>query len=325
MPDEGFAILGVLAAAALVVALWFAWPMLVPEDPIARRIARIGSATADRSAKRGGRRGGKARSVKDALAEIEDAQRKRRRLSVRLMLRQAGLDWSREAFLGASVGLGIAAALLVWLVGLGLLTALLLGIAAGLGLPQIVLRFLRARRLKRMVAEFPTAIDVIVRGVKSGLPFPDCLRIIANEAREPLKSEFAKVVRDQTVGLPVDEAVQKMADRVPLPEVNFFAIVITIQKRTGGSLSESLGNLSTVLRERKKMRGKVKAMSAEAKASGGIIGALPVVVSFVVYLTSPDYIMLLFDTTIGNVVIAGCLLWMGIGVLVMRNMISFEI
>ena len=182
-----------------------------------------------------------------------------------------------------------------------------------------------SRRLKRMSADFPNAVDIIVRGVKSGLPFADCLRIIANEAPEPLRGEFARVVRDQAVGLPTHEAVQRFADRVPLAEANFFAIVITIQSRTGGSLSGSLSNLSNVLRERKKIRGKIKAMSAEAKASAGIIGCLPLVVGFLVYVTSPDYMLLLFQTTFGQVVIGTCLVWMGIGVLVMRHMINFEV
>jgi tight adherence protein B len=152
----------------------------------------------------------------------------------------------------------------------------------------------------------------------------DCMKIIAAEAQDPVKSEFRTVVADQTLGLPMDEAVQRLSERVPLSEANFFAIVIAIQSRTGGSLSEALNNLSRVLRERKKMQAKIKAMSAEAKASGGIIGALPVVVTGVVYLTSPDYMSLLFTTSTGNIVLAGCGLWMTMGILVMRKMINFD-
>ncbi|WEJ11993.1 type II secretion system F family protein (plasmid) [Sinorhizobium sp. M103] len=153
---------------------------------------------------------------------------------------------------------------------------------------------------------------------------PDCLRVIATEAQEPVKGEFLAIVQDQTLGIPVDEAVKRMSERMPLAEANFFAIVVAIQSRTGGSLSEALGNLSKVLRERKKMKAKIKAMSAEAKSSAGIIGALPFVVAGAVYFTSPDYMTLLFTTTIGKIVLVCCGLWMGIGILVMRKMINFD-
>lgn len=172
--------------------------------------------------------------------------------------------------------------------------------------------------------QFPDAVDVIVRGVKSGLPLGDCIRVVATEGQEPVRSEFSMVVDDQTLGVPIQEAVQRLADRVALPETNFLSIVITIQSRSGGNLTEALGNLSTVLRERKKMRGKIKAMSAEAKASGGIIGSLPPIVAFLLFLTSPEYISLLFTTTIGNVVLVVCGFWMLIGVLIMHKMINFD-
>jgi tight adherence protein B len=150
------------------------------------------------------------------------------------------------------------------------------------------------------------------------------LKIVAAEAQDPVKSEFKALIDDQALGMPLDEAVQRMPQRVPLSETTFFAIVIAIQSRTGGSLSEALGNLSRVLRERKKMRAKAKSMSSEAKASGGIIGSLPVIVGGLVYLTSPAYISLLFTTLAGNVVLAACALWMLIGIFVMRKMINFE-
>ena len=184
--------------------------------------------------------------------------------------------------------------------------------------------FRRNSRFKRFSNEFPNAVDVIVRGVKAGLPLVDCLKIIAAEAQEPVRSEFKTMVQDQTLGMPLDEAVQRLPERVPLAEANFFGIVIAIQSRTGGSLSEALGNLSKVLRERKKMQAKIKAMSSEAKASAGIIGSLPVIVAGLVYLTSPDYITLLFTTTIGNAVLVASGLWMLMGCLVMRKMINFD-
>jgi tight adherence protein B len=202
--------------------------------------------------------------------------------------------------------------------------ALVAGTTGGALLPRIYLSAKGRRRLKRFADEFPNAVDVIVRGVKAGLPIVDCLRIISLEAQEPVRSEFRTIMEDQTVGVPLDHAVQRLSDRVSLSETSFFAIVVAMQSRTGGSLSEALGNLSKVLRERKKMQSKIKAMSSEANASAAIIGSLPVVVTAMLYLTSPNYIALLFTTLIGQVVLVACGLWMGIGILVMRKMINFD-
>jgi tight adherence protein B len=167
-------------------------------------------------------------------------------------------------------------------------------------------------------------MDVIVRGVKAGLPLNDCIKIIANEAAEPVKGEFRTIMETQAMGVPLPEAVAKLPERVPVPETSFFAIVIAIQARAGGNLSEALGNLSRVLRDRKRMKGKISAMSQEAKASAAIIGALPVIVMVLVYITSPNYIMLLFITQMGNVILGAAAIWMTLGMLVMKKMINFD-
>lgn len=269
------------------------------------------------------------RSVEEILKEIEEKQKaetkKRRRPTLLARMRQAGLPWTKKTYwlVVASCGLvGYLGALAGF--GFGLVPSAAFGIASGLMVPHLYVNLKRARRLKLFSSEFPNAVDVVVRGIKSGLPLVDCLKIIAAESQEPVRGEFKAVVEDQTLGLPMDEAIQRLADRVPLQETSFLAIVITIQNRTGGSLSEALGNLSRVLRERKKMKAKIKAMSAEAKASGGIIGSLPVVVAALVYLTSPDYISMLFTTLQGNLILAASGLWMLIGILVMRKMINFD-
>ena len=160
--------------------------------------------------------------------------------------------------------------------------------------------------------------------MKAGLPINDCLKIIAKESAEPVRTEFADLVDGQAVGVTVEQGLQRVYERMPLSEVNFFMIVLAIQQKSGGNLSEALGNLANVLRERKKMRAKIQAMSQEAKASAGIIGALPPGVMILIYLTSPDYMSLLFTTTAGNMVIVGGLMWMGIGILVMKKMINFN-
>ena len=214
-----------------------------------------------------------------------------------------------------------AAALLT---GIPPLAALIFGIATGPAVLLMFLRFRKARRRKAMEKDFPAALDIIVRGVKSGLPLSDCLHIVSREVSDPLRSEFARMVQQQSHGLSVSEAVDRLADRVPLIEANFFAIVIGLQTKTGGRLAESLDNLVSVLRARVQLRAKIRSMSSEAKASGGIIAALPLVVSVLVYITSPQYIGLLFSEPIGNVVLVGSACWMLIGVLVMRKMIQFD-
>jgi len=186
------------------------------------------------------------------------------------------------------------------------------------------LLFLVSRRQKAFLEEFANAIDVIVRGVKSGLPVNDCLRIIANEAAEPVRTEFRDLVEGQKVGISLDQGLAKIYERMPLAEVNFFQIVLNIQQKSGGNLAEALGNLSKVLRERKKMRAKIQSVSQEAKSSAAIIGALPPGVAGVLYLAAPEYLMPLFVTTTGHMIIVGGLMWMMIGVLVMRKMINFN-
>ncbi len=267
------------------------------------------------------------RSLEEVLREIEEKQKAKQRTKPTLMvrIRQAGLLWTKSTYYSVCAGAGIASFFAAY-AGLGpnLLTALGFGIAGGLLLPHFYVNFKRNGRFKRFTAEFANAMDVIVRGLKAGLPLADCMKIIAAEAQEPVKSEFRAVIEDQAMGMPADEAVQRMPGRIPVTEASFFAIVIAIQSRSGGSLSEALGNLSKVLRERQKMKGKIKAMSQEAKSSAAIIGIMPLFVTGAIYLTSPDHITLLFTTTPGNMILVGAGIWMLIGILVMRKMINFD-
>jgi tight adherence protein B len=322
-------LLASLGIGGLLLATFL--PQLTQGRIARKRLAReLGSrqASAARSGNTEAKR--RKRSIDDTVREMEEKQQKaqtasRARPTLISRMRQGGLSWSMSTYWTLCVVTGsIAAFLFLASLDYGLVPAAGFGLACGLYLPHLFVNLRRARRFNRFTAEFPNAVDVIVRGVKAGMPLGDCLRIVAVEGQEPVKAEFKIVIEDQTIGIPLNDAIQRMAVRVPLPEANFLAIVVTIQSRAGGNLAEALGNLSIVLRERKKMRGKIKAMSAEAKASGGIIGALPVIVGALVYFTSPDYIGLLFTTTIGNVALVCCALWMSLGVLVMRSMINFD-
>jgi tight adherence protein B len=158
----------------------------------------------------------------------------------------------------------------------------------------------------------------------AGLPLLDSMRIISADAQEPIRSEFRAIMETQAIGMPVGEACAKLYERIPIAEANFFAIVITIQTRSGGNLSEALGNLTRVLRDRKKMKAKIHAMSMEAKASASIIACLPLAVMLIVYFTSPRYIELLWIHPTGRMMLAGCAVWMLMGVMVMRKMINFD-
>ena len=178
--------------------------------------------------------------------------------------------------------------------------------------------------MKKFSGEFANATDVIVRGIKSGLPVHDCFKIIAKEAPAPLGPEFQTLVENVSVGLTLNQALDKMYERMPTPELKFFSIVIAIQQKTGGNLAEALSNLSLVLRARRMMREKIKALSSEAVASAGIIGSLPPAVMIIVFIVTPAYMGLMFTDPRGNIMLMGAAVWMAMGVFVMKKMINFK-
>jgi tight adherence protein B len=268
-------------------------------------------------------RSARKKQIADSLKDLEK-RRGKTRVSLDVKLQQAGLLISRQQFMIFSAIGGLAFAVLVFVISHSLYIAGPAVIIGVFGLPNLALAQMRKRRIKKFVAEFPNAIDIIVRGVKAGLPLGDCLRIIGNEASEPVRGEFRMISETQAMGLSLGEAVDRIAQRVPVTESNFFAIVINIQAKAGGNLSEALSNLSRVLRERKKMKGKIGAMSMEAKASAAIIGAVPFVVVGLLYVSSPTYVSLLWTTTHGQMISCGALVWMGIGIVMMKKMITFD-
>ena len=265
------------------------------------------------------------KQVAETLKELEAKQAQARpKLSLRARLEGAGLNFTPKQFYIGSAVLGVVVALLIIVFGYGYIAGLLAGFASGLGLPRWILSFLIKRRQNAFIQEFSNALDIIVRGVKSGLPINECLKIIATESQPPVGPEFAVVVDGQRMGVPLDQSLQKLFERMPVSEVNFFMIVLTIQQKTGGNLAETLGNLARVLRERKKMRAKIQAMSSEAKASAMIIGSLPIAVTLILHLASPTYLDPLFDERLGNMMLIGGALWMLTGVFIMQKMIKFN-
>ena len=266
------------------------------------------------------------KQVAETLKALDrKAKKQRANLTIKQRIEQAGLRTPVARFWIYSAIVGVVVALATLVKVQSPLIAAGAGFAAGLGLPRWVLGFLTKRRQKKFLVEFANSIDVIVRGVKSGLPLNDCLKMIGQEAPDPVGGEFRLVVENLKVGLTLEDCLKRFVDRMPLAEVNFFQIVLAIQQKAGGNLSEALSNLSAVLRDRKRLQGKIKALSSEAKASAGIIGALPIVMMGLVYLTTPDYIALLFSERVGNLMLAGVAIWMGLGILVMKKMIDFKV
>lgn len=306
---------------AVLVAVFY--PYISRSSAIDRRIQSLSRQPPGRGITEKARK----RSVDEILREAEEKKKARAKKRVRttllVRLRQADLGWSRKVYylIGATAAITCFA---VMRLGVGTLPAAGFGFAAGLLLPHLYVNFRRTRRFKRFSAQFPNALDVIVRGTKSGLPLIECVKIVATEAQEPVRGEFKAIVEDQVMGMPLEQAVERLPERVPLSEASFFAIVMAMQSQSGGSLSEALTNLSAVLRERMKMKGRVKALSSESKSSAIIIAAMPVLVTGMIYLTAPQYISLLFATQIGQVVLVGSALWMLIGSLLMRKMINFD-
>jgi tight adherence protein B len=323
---QTLALFFLVAVAVGGVAWVFIYPVLSGEAQAEKRVesvARI-DPTARASKQRGVVQRSRREQVEDTLKELESRRNKAQRPPLNIRITQAGLDWSKRQFILVSAGFGLVAFAAAFYFEAGPLPAVASGFAAGFGVPRWGLVYLKKRRENKFLDTFPDAVDVIVRGIKAGLPLLECMRIVANESPEPVRGEFRSMVETQAIGMPIGEAVTKLYEHLPLAECNFFAIVIAIQQKSGGNLSEALGNLSRVLRDRKKMKAKIQAMSMEAKASAAIIGALPVAVMILVYLTSPDYIELLWTHPMGRMMLVACAVWMSMGTLVMKKMINFD-
>jgi tight adherence protein B len=270
--------------------------------------------------------GGRRKQIQESLKQIEEREKQRKkRLTLRMLIMQSGLDISVNMFWVFSAVTGLAFAIPPLVFGIPWYVAVLGGIVGFLGFPRWFLGFLRKRRQNIFLHEFADAIDVMVRGLKAGLPVSDAMKVIAAESGPPVGPEFMEVVEGQRIGITIDQGIERMFERMPLSEVNFLGIVMAIQSKTGGNLSEALNNLSKVLRDRKKMKAKIRAVSQEAKSSAAIIGALPFVIMGALTVLNPEYLNPLFNTSTGNIMLVGCGTWMLTGVLVMRKMINFEI
>ena len=270
--------------------------------------------------------GARRKQIEETLGKIEERQtaKKKKAKTIESRILQANWSMKPQTFMMVSVGLAAVAGIVPFVLGMPPLACGALAFVLGFGLPRFILNSAIARRQKKFTSHFADAMDIIVRGVRTGLPLGDCLKIIAHESPDPLGAEFRRVVEGESLGIPIEVCLDQMYERMPISEVNFFSTVLNIQKTTGGNLGEALANLSNVLRGRKILREKIKALSAEAKVSAIIIGSLPIIVMGIVTIASPDYMHDLYNTTTGqrNLMIGAGM--MVAGTLMMRKMINFK-
>jgi tight adherence protein B len=242
-----------------------------------------------------------------------------------LRLERTGRGWTTRQYLYTSLGIALSLAVLLYLKTGALMLSAGVGVLFGAGLPHMVVGYFVKKRLNNFNSKFPDAIELLVRGLRSGLPVTETLGIVSSEIPGPVGSEFKGVVERIRIGRTMEEALQETADRLGTPEFQFFVITLAIQRETGGNLAETLSNLSDVLRKRAQMKLKIKAMSSESKASAYIVGALPFMVFVMIYIINPEYIGGFF--TEDRLIVAGLggLVWMSIGGFIMAKMVSFEI
>lgn len=269
------------------------------------------------------------RAVERGLREIEEKRStaKRKGYKQRLLqrMREAGLNWSYRKLAEINVTVGCCVALILLNAGISVIGSLILGSVFGWAAPQMYILKAKKKRLTVFERQLPNAIDIVSRGLQAGLPLSECIKIVSTQSEDPLKSEFVFLVQDLTLGLTMEEATLRLAQRLPISEVNFFATILASQSKVGGSLSEALNNLSAVLRDRRNMKEKIKAASSEVVTSSLIIGFMPFLVSGLVYYLNPEYLNILFETTAGQVTLTVSITWMLIGIFVIVNMINFDI
>lgn len=307
-----------LAATAIVSV------MMKPKVRLKQRIESFGSLAnaGSVSAKAESRR---QKRIQDKLKGVGESKSSKEGIGDKISsaLLQAGLQVEIPVFIMVCIGMGIVGVIVGFVIDAPPLAIPAMGIVGGAGLPKMVLGRMAAKRQNEFTKHFAEAIDVITRGIRSGLPVGECLAVISREFEGPVGEEFTMVVEGQKLGMTLDDILERALRRIPTPEFKFFAIVLQIQKQTGGNLADTLENLSEVLRDRKRMKDKIKALSSEAKSSAAIIASLPFFVLGMLSLVNPAYVATLFTDGIHLVFIG--LGMMGVGIFVMAQMINFEV
>ena len=319
------------ATAALFVVSFFGiitagfLTLAQPRITVNRRLARLG--LSDRNVDRPVRQAltSRQKRIQDRVQSLETRKKREGPVTkIRSKMLQAGLESNIRSYFAGAFLLGLASFTCAHLFSMPWFVAISAGIVTAYFVPGWILSNLYQRRQKKFTTEFANALDVIIRGVRSGLPISECLDIIGREIPDPVGEEFRRLVEGQKIGLTLPTLLQRGLERMPTKEFKFFAIILQIQQETGGNLADTLENLSTVLRQRKQMRDKANALSSEAKSSAAIIGSLPFLVMAGISAVNGEYMSVLFGTKAGQITMACGLCWMALGILVMRNMINFK-
>jgi tight adherence protein B len=325
MPPSTLLLLGGLMLLLPTVLAFVLAQQTGPRAKLRARLAAIANGTETRPALR--LASDRSKQIKTKLRETGHAgmMRGNRMVELRLRIERAGMSTSLHAFYAISALCALAGAAIYLLLGFSLWALPSVLATMGIGLPRFFLSRKAKRRQAKFTKSFADAIDVMVRGIRSGLPVGECLNIIARESPEPLATEFTLLIEGQRLGMTLKQALERACRRMPTADMKFFAVVLNLQQQTGGNLGETLAGLSSLLRGRKKMTDKIRAMSSEARMTASIIGVLPFLISLVIYAINPGYMQLLWTDPMGNVILYGGVLWMSIGIFIMKQMISFEI
>lgn len=319
-----FATLVLIVSMTASALLYAVLRIALPRARLKACMAAIAGSREGPAAKGAGNATRRTRQIKSKLKEAADtAAKPRRRVELRLLIERAGIALEVRTFYVWSAVAAVLGTGVYLLLGYPWYWSWAVLVVMGMGLPRKLLGTIASRRQKKFTAHFADAIDVIVRGIRSGLPVGECLTIIARELPEPIATEFRLLIEGQRLGMTLKQTLERGCRRMPTADMKFFAIVLNLQQQTGGNLAETLSGLSDVLRQRKKMHDKVKSMSSEARTTAMIIGSMPFLISLMIYIISPAYISLLWTDPTGKKIFYGGLAWMTTGVLIMRKMIAF--
>ena len=267
--------------------------------------------------------GGKA--VDLAIRDLEARRRTKGKKTLRDKLLAAGLRKTLKEYYILTVLLTLPILVALYLSSANFMVLVVSGVMGVEVIPRLTLNFLINRRGSLVIEQFITALDLMVRSLRSGLPLNDGLQVAAVELSDPLRSEFIRLLDDLNIGLNIKEALHRMTVRLPIPAVEFFSILISMQSNSGGNLAEGMSNLANTLRSRKNLEGAIRVASSEAKGSSWIIGMMPVIFFVFISLVNYPFISVLYETTTGNLIVAGTVLWMALGVIVMRQFIKMEV